>query len=138
MQWLDRMMGALEYLEAHLDDECDVNEAARVACSSPFHFQRMFHMLTGVTVAEYVRKRRLSLAAQDSGDGPMFFALTIIGTLAVGFASIAEVYWHPPLWLHALLWIPFTFIGCVVCMRFFKGWLIAIQFKNNPETFTGT
>ena len=65
MQWLDRMMGALEYLEAHLDDECDVNEAARVACSSPFHFQRMFHMLTGVTIAEYVRKRRLSLAAQE-------------------------------------------------------------------------
>lgn len=40
-------------------------EVARIACSSPFHFQRMFHMLTGVTVAEYVRKRRLTLAAQD-------------------------------------------------------------------------
>ncbi|BDI29497.1 AraC family transcriptional regulator [Capsulimonas corticalis] len=65
MQWLDRMMDALEYLEAHLDDECDVGEAARAACSSTFHFQRMFHMLTGVTVAEYVRKRRLSLAAQE-------------------------------------------------------------------------
>ncbi|MCW3061123.1 MAG: AraC family transcriptional regulator [Capsulimonas sp.] len=58
-------MGALEYLEAHLDGECDVSEAARVTCSSTFHFQRMFFMLTGVTVAEYVRKRRLSLAAQE-------------------------------------------------------------------------
>ena len=58
-------MDALEYLEEHLDDECDISEAARIACSSPFHFQRMFHMLTGVTVADYVRKRRLSLAAQE-------------------------------------------------------------------------
>ena len=59
------MMDALDYLEAHLNVDCDVAEAASVACSSPFHFQRMFYMLTGVTVAEYVRKRRLSLAAQE-------------------------------------------------------------------------
>jgi AraC family transcriptional regulator len=32
-----------------------------------FHFQRMFHMLTGITVAEYVRKRKLTLAAQGTG-----------------------------------------------------------------------
>jgi AraC family transcriptional regulator len=36
-----------------------------VACSSTFHFQRMFQMLTGVTVGDYMRKRRLTLAAQE-------------------------------------------------------------------------
>ena len=65
MEWLERMCKALNYLEVHMDCEIDVNEAARTACSSTFHFQRMFHMLTGVTVIEYVRKRRLTLAAQE-------------------------------------------------------------------------
>jgi Uncharacterized protein conserved in bacteria len=59
------MAKALDYLEAHLQDEISLNEAARIACSSPFHFQRMFHILTDVTVAEYVRRRRLTLAAQE-------------------------------------------------------------------------
>jgi len=59
------MSNAMKYLEEHLTDEIDVNEVARIAYSSTFHFQRMFHALTGVTVAEYVRKRRLTLAAQE-------------------------------------------------------------------------
>lgn len=65
LQTLLRMMSALDYLEAHMAGDLDVGEAANIACSSPFHFQRMFHMLTGVTVAEYIRKRRLTLAAQE-------------------------------------------------------------------------
>ena len=59
------MMNALEYLERNMDGDIDVNEAAGSACMSSFHFQRMFHMLTGVTVADYVRRRRLTLAAQE-------------------------------------------------------------------------
>lgn len=43
----------------------DAAQIAKTACSSTFHFQRMFHMLTGYTVAEYVRKRKLTLAAQE-------------------------------------------------------------------------
>ncbi|MCB8814691.1 effector binding domain-containing protein [Desulfosporosinus sp. SRJS8] len=38
---------------------------AKIALSSTFHFQRMYHMITGVTIAEYMRRRRLTLAAQD-------------------------------------------------------------------------
>jgi len=59
------MMGALDYIERHMDGDIDMGEAASIACASPFHFQRMFHMLTGVTVVEYIRKRRLTLAAQE-------------------------------------------------------------------------
>jgi len=79
---------------------------------------------------------KLSLAAQDSGDGPVFFALVIVGFLAVGLAAVTELRYSPPLWVHAALWIPFTIVACIVCMRFFKAWLIAIQYKNRPETFT--
>lgn len=65
MEWLERMQKSLNYLEEHLESKFDINEVARVACSSPFHFQRMFYILTGVTVAEYIRRRRLTLAAQE-------------------------------------------------------------------------
>jgi uncharacterized protein (DUF983 family) len=77
----------------------------------------------------------LSMATQDSGDGPMFFALVIVGFLAVGGAAIVELRYTPPLWLHAVVWIPFTFFTTVAVMRFFKAWLIALQYKNRPGTF---
>ena len=65
MEWLNRMSDALDYIERHLEEEVGVEEAAQAAYASPFHFQRMFHMVTGMTVAEYVRRRRLTLAAQE-------------------------------------------------------------------------
>ncbi|EGW41797.1 AraC family transcriptional regulator [Desulfosporosinus sp. OT] len=65
MDWLDAMNRAVEYLEANLTEKLDIEKVAKIALSSPFHFQRMYHMITGVTIAEYVRRRRLTLAAQD-------------------------------------------------------------------------
>jgi AraC family transcriptional regulator len=65
MEWLDAMRNAIRYIEDHLDSDFDMDEEARAARSSKYHFQRMFHMLTGVTVAEYVRRRRMTLAAQE-------------------------------------------------------------------------
>lgn len=65
MEWLIRMKEALEYMESRMANTLKIDEIAKVACSSPFHFQRMFHLVTGVTVAEYIRKRRLTLAAQE-------------------------------------------------------------------------
>lgn len=69
MEWFDRMKNALDYLERNLEGSIDIEEAAKVAYSSTYHFQRMFHMLTGSTVFEYVRKRRLTLAAQELAIG---------------------------------------------------------------------
>lgn len=65
LEWLEQMNRALDYLERNLEGPLDIQAAARAASTSPFHFQRMFHILTGVTVAEYVRKRKLTLAAQE-------------------------------------------------------------------------
>ncbi len=56
---------ALQYIEQHLTDELDIRSIAETAYVSPFHFQRMFHALCGMTVAEYIRCRRLSAAAQE-------------------------------------------------------------------------
>lgn len=65
MEWLDRMMEAIDYMEEHIEEQLNMEEIAKTAYSSTFHFQRMFHMLTGMTVAEYVRKRKLTMAAQE-------------------------------------------------------------------------
>ncbi len=64
VEWLDRLKHSIDYLEEHMDSEIDMDTAAKISLTSKFHFQRLFHMTTGVTVAEYVRKRRLTLAAQ--------------------------------------------------------------------------
>jgi AraC family transcriptional regulator len=65
VDWLKRMDDALEFMESKMNEPLDIEAIAKVAYSSPFHFQRMFHMLTGMTVGEYVRKRKLTLAAQE-------------------------------------------------------------------------
>jgi AraC family transcriptional regulator len=65
MDWLNAMNNAVEYMEDNITKKFDIEKVAKIALSSPFHFQRMYHMMTGVTVAEYVRRRRLTLATQD-------------------------------------------------------------------------
>lgn len=65
MDWLNRLNQAIDYIEDNLMSEVNIAAVAREAASSTFHFQRSFVMLTGVTVAEYVRRRRLTLAAQE-------------------------------------------------------------------------
>lgn len=65
MEWLQRLTDAVDYMEEHLEEPFDVARIAKAAYSSSFHFQRMFHMLTSNTVVEYIRKRRLTLAAQE-------------------------------------------------------------------------
>ncbi|KKO51691.1 hypothetical protein XI25_25115 [Paenibacillus sp. DMB20] len=42
MDWLKRMDNAMEYVETHLSDEIDFDQAAKIACCSTYHFQRMF------------------------------------------------------------------------------------------------
>ena len=65
MDWLNAMNNAVEYIEANITEKLDIEKVAKIALSSTFHFQRMYHMMTGVTIAEYIRRRRLTLAAQD-------------------------------------------------------------------------
>lgn len=70
MEWVERLNQAMEYIEEHLTEEIDYEQLGRVACCSAYHFQRMFAYMAGVPLAEYIRRRRMSLAAVDlqSGD----------------------------------------------------------------------
>ena len=65
MDWITGIQRALDYTEEHLTEEIDHEEAARCAFSSSFHFQRMFGMLCGFSLGDYIRMRRLTLAACD-------------------------------------------------------------------------
>lgn len=65
MDWLEAMNRAIEYMEEHITEKLEIEKVAELALASPFHFQRMYHMIAGVTVAEYMRRRRLTLAAQE-------------------------------------------------------------------------
>ncbi len=65
MDWPARMQLAIAYIEENLDADISIAEAAVVACSSKFHFHRMFSAMFSATPAEYIRKRRLTLAASE-------------------------------------------------------------------------
>lgn len=65
MDWITGIQRALDFIEAQLTGEIDYEKAAKEACSSVFHFQRMFGMLCGYSLGEYIRMRRLTLAAEE-------------------------------------------------------------------------
>ncbi|MBS4207326.1 AraC family transcriptional regulator [Bacillus sp. FJAT-50079] len=58
------MLNSIEHIERNLDNELVIEDVAAVAFMSKFHFQRMFKMLTGYTVSEYIRNRRMTVATQ--------------------------------------------------------------------------
>lgn len=62
---LKSIQDALSYIEAHLTQELETGEIAKQACLSPFYFQRIFSALCGMSVGEYVRSRRLTLAGEE-------------------------------------------------------------------------
>ncbi len=65
MRWIEQMNAAMDYIEANLDGKIDPSELARRACCSAFHFQRMFSYIAGVPLGEYVRRRRMTRAAEE-------------------------------------------------------------------------
>ena len=75
----------------------------------------------------------LDFAFADSGDGPAFFVMSLVGILVVFCAMIVEFSYEPPLWLHAVLWIPLTFALALALVRPAKGLLIALQYRHKAE-----
>ncbi|WP_461612405.1 GyrI-like domain-containing protein [Clostridium sp. Marseille-QA1073] len=63
MDYFERIQNAIEFIEENLEEEIEINEVASKAFFSAFHFQRLFQAISGFSVQEYIRKRRLSKAA---------------------------------------------------------------------------
>ncbi|MDD3173091.1 MAG: AraC family transcriptional regulator [Herbinix sp.] len=65
MDWITGIQRAIDYVEAHITESIDYEKVAMRAYSSSFHFQRVFSILCGFTLGEYIRARRLSLAGSE-------------------------------------------------------------------------
>lgn len=65
MDWSSAIQQAIDYVENHLTGQIDYEAVAKEACSSVFHFQRVFGALCGFTLGDYIRMRRLSLAGEE-------------------------------------------------------------------------
>ena len=85
MKWVERLNEAIGYMEEHLTDEIDYEQLGRIACCSSYHFQRMFTYMAGIPLSEYIRRRKMSLAAVDLQGSDM------------KIVDVAEKYgYHPP------------------------------------------
>ena len=63
--WIEGFQESIDFIEKNLTDELDIEVIASKAALSPFYYQRIFGALCGVTVGEYIRARRMTLAAQE-------------------------------------------------------------------------
>lgn len=69
MDWITGMQKAIDYVEANLTEKIDYEKVAAESFSSCYHFQRVFSILCGYTLGEYIRLRRLSLAGAELASG---------------------------------------------------------------------
>lgn len=63
MEWLKNLSIAIDYIEDNLAEEISYEEVAKVACCSTYYFQRMFSYVAGISLSEYIRRRRMTQAA---------------------------------------------------------------------------
>lgn len=69
MEWIEQLNNAISYIEENLTEAIDYEQLGRIACCSSYHFQRMFAYMAGVPLSEYIRRRRMSLAAVELQNG---------------------------------------------------------------------
>ena len=69
MDWLQGVQNAIRYIEDNITEELHYDDIAGQAHVSAFHFQRAFSILCGITLGEYIRNRRLTLAGMELSSG---------------------------------------------------------------------
>ena len=65
------------------------------------------------------------------GDGPAAFLTLIIGALITGLAIWLDISWHPPFWVHGVLWVPITAAAVLWGLRAGKAALLAAEVQRN-------
>lgn len=83
-----------------------------------------------LSVAPRCQACGLDFSFADAGDGPAVFIMMIVGFIVVGLALFVEFTYAPPLWVHALLWVPLVLGLALGLLRPLKGWLIAQQYRQ--------
>ena len=72
----------------------------------------------------------LDYAMFDAGDGPMVFGILIVGAIVCGLALWVEFTFQPPLWVHAVLWLPLICILTAIFLRLSKSALLVLQYRH--------
>jgi len=75
----------------------------------------------------------LDFSSFNVGDGPAAFLTLGLGTLVTILALAVDAMFRPPLWVHALLWVPITIAMIVGSLRIAKAALIAAEFRNSAR-----
>ncbi len=69
----------------------------------------------------------------DSADGPAVLVILVAGFIVVFMAMLVEIYYMPPYWVHAILWLPLGILIPLGMLRPLKGWFIALQYRNSAK-----
>ena len=75
----------------------------------------------------------LDYSAFNSGDGPAFFVMSIVGVVVVGIALWLEITYEPPMWVHAIVGGGLSIGLSLLMVRPLKGAMAALQFVNKAE-----
>ena len=65
MEWTEALKTSISYMEEHLLEDIHAVDVARQVNMSEYYFQKGFSVVTGYTIGDYIRNRRLYLAALD-------------------------------------------------------------------------
>jgi uncharacterized protein (DUF983 family) len=75
----------------------------------------------------------LDFGFSDSADGPAVFIIMIVGFIVVGLALYVEFTFHPPYWVHGILWVPLVLALSIGLLRPLKGLMIAHQYRHKAR-----
>ncbi len=106
--------------------------AVGLACKCP-HCGRGALYDGFLTVAERCADCGADLGKADSGDGPAFFIIFILGFIVVPLALLVEAQFAPPMWVHLAIWPVVILGGALALLRPMKGVLIALQYHHRAS-----
>jgi uncharacterized protein (DUF983 family) len=93
-------------------------------CGQGRLFNGYLNIATGCSVCG------LDYASFDAGDGPAVFVILIAGAVVAGGALFVEFTWHPPYWVHAVLWLPLIVVLTFGLLRLMKSLLLVLQYRH--------
>lgn len=86
------------------------------------------HLFLGyLKTASQCNKCAEPLFHHQADDAPSYFTVLIIGHIIIPLVLLIEVAYHPPLWIHATIWLPLTTAAALLTLRPVKGALVALQ-----------
>src|SRR5579863_4206080 len=75
----------------------------------------------------------MSFSHFEAGDGPAVFVILIVGAIVAGGALLTEVWFQPPYWVHAVIWLPLIVILTFSLLRLMKAFLLVQQYKHQAH-----